>query len=117
MDKVKIIKKPIARFELKNIAKELFGDLVKAAVDIEKGIMAVGGELHSDEEILLIEKEGAKPEFIWGINLYPEKQGKAFIEFDSMINLKPAFNNRSRGVDDPVIRERIIQVVSKLIKS
>jgi hypothetical protein len=113
---IKIIKNPITRFELKKIAQEGFGDLVKGAVDIEQGIMVLGGELHMDEEMLLIEQENSKQEFVWGINLYPEKEGGDFMEFDSMINLKPAFGNRTRGVDDAVIQKKIIEIVGKLIK-
>src|SRR3989338_9987849 len=97
---VQIIKSPITRDQLRQIAKERFGDLVKAAVDIEEEIMALGGELHIDEEVELIEKERSKNENVWGINLYPDKEGDDFIEFDSMINIKPNFGNRSRGVDN-----------------
>jgi hypothetical protein len=113
---IKIIKDPITRFELKRIAGEGFGDLVKAVVDVEKGIMAVGGELHMDELELLIEKEISNHQNIWGINLYPEKEGAEFIEFDSMVNLKPAFGNRTRGVDDVEIQKMIIEVVQKMVK-
>ena len=113
---IKIIKNPITRAELRWIAKERFGDLVKGAVDIEQEIVAVGGELHIDEEVALIENEGSKQNNVWGINLYPEKEGEGFIEFDSMINIKPNFNNRTRGIDDPVIKERIVDVVNKFIK-
>lgn len=112
---IRIVKNSISNEELLNLAKEGFGDLVKAAVDIEQKIMAVGGELHMDEEVLLIEEERSRQENVWGINLYPEKSGDDFIEFDSMINLKPAFGNRSRGVDDPDIREEIKAVVMKLV--
>ena len=105
----------MTRFELKKIAQEGFGDLVKAAVDVEKGIMAVSGELHMDELELLVEKEGSSHQNIWGINLYPEKEGDEFIEFDSMVNLKPAFGNRSRGVDDLETQKKIIKIVQKLI--
>ncbi len=115
MLEIKIIKEPIPRSELKKIAEKRFGDLVKAAVDIEQEIMAVGGELHVDEEGLLIEKEGSKQENTWGINIYPDEVGDAFIEFDSMINLKPMFGNRSRGVDNPEIKEKIIRLVHKLV--
>ena len=111
-----IIKNPVTKFELREIAKERFGDLVKAAVDIEKGIMAVGGELHIDEEVALIEQEGSKNEDVWGINIYPDKKGEDFIEFDSMINIKPNFGNRTRGVDVQEIKDKIISVVNKLIK-
>ena len=102
-----IVKDPISKAKLKLIAKERFGDLVKAAVDIDQEIMAVGGELHIDEEVLLIEQENSKQENVWGINIYPDSSGDDFIEFDSMINLKPHYGNRSRGVEDSQIRDKI----------
>lgn len=117
MQEIRIIKEPVTRSELKKIAEERFGDLVKAAVDIEQEIMAVGGELHVDEEVMLIEREGSKQENTWGINIYPQETGDAFIEFDSMINLKPMFGNRSRGIDDPAIKQKVIKVVSKLVRT
>ena len=112
---IKIIKNPISKSELADIAKEEFGDLVKAVVDIEQEIMAVGGELHADEEVLLTENEGSKRENTWDINIYPKKSEGEWIEFDSMINLKPIFGNRSRGVENDAIREKIKKIVEKLI--
>lgn len=112
---IKIIRDSIAKEELIDIAKEQFGDLVKAVVDVKQEIMAVGGELHSDEEVMLVEQEGSKREDNWGINIYPEKDKEDWIEFDSVINLKPSLGNRSRGVDDPVIQEKIRNIVEKLI--
>lgn len=114
---IQIIKNPISKAELKRVAQERFGDLVKAAVDIEQEIMAIGGELHVDEQVLLIERENSKQENVWGINIYPDGVGDDFIEFDSMVNLKPAFGNRSRGIDDLEVREKVISVVKKLIKT
>lgn len=114
---IQIIKTPISKVELKRVAEERFGDLVKAAVDIEQGIMAIGGELHVDAQILLIERENSKQENVWGINIYPENSGDDFIEFDSMINLKPALGNRSRGIDDSGVREKVIGIVKNLIRS
>lgn len=113
---IQIIKSPISRFQLRQIAKERFGDLVKAAIDIEQEIMALGGELHVDEEVMLIEQEKSKSENVWGFNLYPEKEGEDFIEFDSMINIKPNLGNRNRGIDDEQIRAKIKNIVGKLIK-
>ena len=78
--------------------------------------MAVGGELHADEEVLLSEQENSKRENTWGINLYPKKSIDNWIEFDSMINLKPSFGNRSRDVKNPETREKIINIVKKLVK-
>lgn len=100
--------------ELKEMSEKTFGNLVKAVVDIEKEIMAIDAELHADQEALLLE-QGSKQEFLWGINIYPDMTGEDMIEFDSMINLRPSFGNRSRGVDDPKIREKIIKIAHKLI--
>lgn len=112
---IRQIDAPITRDQLRGIAQELFGDMVKAVVDIEKGIMAVAGELHADEEAFLIER-GSKQDALWGINLYPDKPDESWLEFDSMINIRPSQNNRSRGVEDPAIRDKISQIVNGLIK-
>lgn len=112
---IKIIKNPIKKSEILEMARQEFGDVVKAVVDVAQEIMAIGGELHADEEVLLSEQEGSKRENTWGINLYPKKSGEEFIEFDSMVNIKPNFGNRSRGVEDAAIRERLKGVVQKLV--
>ena len=112
---VKIIKAPIKKSELAEIAEEGFGDMVKAVVDVTQEIMAIGGELHVDEEVMLSEQEGSKRTDTWGINIYPEKSEEEWIEFDSMVNLKPAQENRSRSVESPEIREKIKNIVRKLI--
>ncbi len=111
---IKIIKDSISRQELQEISRKQFGDLVKAVVDIESGVMAIGGELHADEEVLLSEG-GSNRENTWGINIYPEKSDDDWIEFDSMINIKPHYGNRSRGVENASIREKIKAIVKKLI--
>ena len=111
---MKIIKSKISINELKKMAEMMFGNLIKAVVDIDKEIMAVNGELHSDEEALLLEKN-SKQENLWGINIYPEIKGDDWIEFDSMINLRPSLKNFSRVIDNPNIRKKIIKIVNKLI--
>ncbi|MFA5947441.1 MAG: DUF5674 family protein [Candidatus Gracilibacteria bacterium] len=112
---MKLINKKISIAELLEIAKERFGDLVKAVVDIELGIMVIGGELHADEEAMLLE-QGSKQENLWGINIYVEKIKDERIEFDSMINIRPRQNNRSRDILDPKLREKIIIIVNNLIE-
>lgn len=112
---IKIIKEPIKLNELIELANEEFGDLVKAVVDIKQVIMAIGGELHADEEVLLTERENSLRENTWGINIYPKKSKNERIEFDSMINIKPVFNNRSRDVENSDIRKKIVEIVEKLI--
>ena len=113
---IRIIKNPITKEELETIANERYGDMVKAVVDTEQEIMAVGGELHADAEVVLTEKEGSKREHTWGINLYPDRAQNDFVEFDSMINLKPAFGNRTRNVENKETRDQIKKVIEKLIK-
>ncbi len=112
---MKIIDKKITLNELKQMSQKMFGGLVKAVVDIELGVMAVDGELHADEEKLLLEN-GSKQENLWGINIYPELEEKDRIEFDSMINLRPSQENMTRSVDDPKIQNQIISIVKKLIE-
>jgi hypothetical protein len=112
---MRIVDSPITLDELKTMAEGLFGNLVKAVVDVERRIMALDGELHADEEALLLES-GSRQESLWGINIYPELEWPDRIEFDSMINIRPSQGNRSRGVDDPKVRERIIQIVAGLMK-
>ncbi len=112
---MRIIKEILHPDELKAMAGATFGNLVKAVVDADKAIIAVDAELHSDLEALLLEN-GSKQKSLWGINLYPEIQGNNFIEFDSMINMRPSLGNRSRGVDDEGMRNKIVEIVAKRIK-
>jgi hypothetical protein len=113
---MKIVKDGILISELEEMTKRMYENLVKAAVDIEKEIIAVDAEMHVDLEQLLIEEENSEPKNIWGINIHPDSEGDKFVEFDSMINLKPGFGNRTRGVDNIEIREKIIKIVNKLVK-
>jgi len=101
--------------DLAEMAGPQFLDFVKAVVDVEKRVMAIGGELHADEEALLLER-GSKQRNLWGINLYPGKTGDEFIEFDSMINLRPSHGNRSRGIDEPATGEKVAAVVRELVR-
>ena len=89
---------PISRTDLSSMAAAMFGDLVKAVVDVKREVMAVDAELHADEEALLLAR-GSEQEDLWGINLYPALYGREFVEFDSMINLRPSRGNRTRGVE------------------
>ena len=89
---------PITRAKLAKLAASGFGDMIKAVVDCRRRLMIVGGELHADEEQWLLE-DGSQPSDLWGINLYPGDTTEDWIEFDSMINVRPAQGNPSRGVE------------------
>ena len=110
----KILLEPIDRRALAAIAAEQFGDMVKAAVDLSREVIALGGELHSDEEALLLD-DGSRQADVWGVNLYPAETGQDWIEFDSMINVRPSQGNRSRSVEDEATRHRIIEVIRRWI--
>jgi hypothetical protein len=107
-------KKPIELDDLLKMAEDMFGDLVKAVVDVGEGRMVVNAELHADEESLLIEL-GSDQTDLWGVNLYPGLGGEDFVEFDSMINLRPSRGNRSRGVEDSELRDHIRRIVNELV--
>jgi hypothetical protein len=101
--------------DLREIAARGFGDLVKAVVDVEQGIMAFDAELHADEEALLLDR-GSRQADLWGINLYPDLPAEDLLEFDSMINVRPSQGNRSRGVENEVLRDRIRTIVGGLVE-
>jgi hypothetical protein len=111
---IRVVRDTVSRDELTKFAKQQFGDMTKAVVDIERGIMAIGGELHSDEEAVLLD-QGSIQRHLWGINLYPDKPRSEWIEFDSMINVRPSGGNRSRYVESPDIREAVIRIVNRLV--
>lgn len=110
-----IVRDHITLAELTELAENRYGDLVKAVVDIERGIMAVGEGMHADEEAGLL-ADGSHQASLWGINLYPAERGSpGWVEFDSMINLRPSLGNRTRSVD-PVVQARIVEIVDRLVE-
>lgn len=111
---MKIVEK-ISLAELKEMAEKMFGSLVKADVDIVKKIVIIDMEMHVDGEQQLLE-EGSKQQDLWGINLKPELFGTdKFIEFDSMINIRPRQNNPSRDVLDEKIRAVITEIINGVV--
>ena len=115
-EEIRIVKNPITRGDIAHIAQQTLGDFAKAVIDIEQGIMAIGSYMHADAEAILLQN-GSTQENLWGINLYPDRTGVKWIEFDSMVNIRPRQNNRSRGVEDASTRERIVRVVESLVPS
>ena len=100
---MKIVTKKITLKEIDEMAKNMFGNLVKVVIDIDKKIMVIDGELHADEEALLI-KNGSEQKNLWGVNIYPEEK-ENFIEFDLMINIRPSAGNKSRTVEGESIKK------------
>lgn len=114
---MKLLMEKLSLSELQSLANAMFGNLVKAVVDVDKRLIVVDAELHSDQESFLLD-HGSRQSDLWGINLYPEFPvgDENFVEFDSMINLRPLDNNRSRGVENPEIRGKILDIVREWMR-
>ncbi len=101
--------------ELRQMAEKMYGTLVKADVDIEKNIVIVDMDMHVDGEAELL-SQGSRQQDLWGINLYPDKFGTdEFVEFDSMINIRPRQQNPSRDVLDVDIRKQIVSIIENVV--
>ena len=111
---MQILQSAIDRAELKALAENTFGDMVKCVADVKLGLLALDAELHADLERMLLEN-GSAGEDLWGFNLYPAEEGDDFIEFDSLINIRSWQNNPSRDVLNPDIREAIKRIVGQFI--
>lgn len=110
-----ILKEQVTNQYINELAQNFYGEMIKGVADIDKGLIAIDAELHSDLERLLLEN-GSDQESLWGFNIYPQLEGDDYIEFDSLINIRPRQNNRSRDVENEEIRKKIIALVNLFIK-
>lgn len=112
--RIKIIDKKITESELREIAKDFYGDMIKGVVDIERKILAMGGEYHIDANMVLIEN-GSKQQNIWGFNWYFDKTQDKKIEYISLINIRPAQGNRSMEIQDESLRNNMKKIILKYL--
>ena len=94
---------PISLDEIRALAASRFGDMIKGVVDLERGILLLDADLHADQEASLL-ADGSKQASLWGINLYPDVAGEEWLEFDSMINLRPSFGERPNLIEGDSLR-------------
>lgn len=111
---VKIIKEKISKEELKRIASENFGAMIKVDVDIQSGVLSAGGEWHSEGDEFL-SKNGSLREYVWGVNFYPWKAPEDRIEYISLINIKPSFEHKSMEIKNAELKNKIRNVIEKLL--
>lgn len=111
-----IIREKITKEELMRIVKENFGVMVKVDVDVEREIVAIGGEWHSEGDELLAE-DGSSRKDVWGVNFYPFNPPDSRVEYISLINIKPQFGNRSMEVEDEKTREKMRKIIRRLLLS
>jgi hypothetical protein len=114
MADIVILEERIASGELRRLAERFFVDMVKVVVDVERGVAAVGGELHADAEALLLE-DGSSQEALWGANYYPGRGAQDCLEYTALINIRPSQGNPSMEVQDPRVRGSMWEIVSRLI--
>jgi hypothetical protein len=110
-----IVKDKISLEEVDKIAKNWYGEMVKVVADVEGGIMAVGGEFHSEGAEMLF-NQGSKNENLWGFNIYTGKNKDEWLEFNSLVNIKPLAGNRSMEIESEEIKNKIRGIVNTLIK-
>jgi len=111
---MKIVKQ-ISLTELKTMSDNMYGNIVKADIDVDKNIVIVDMPLHADGEAELL-RIGSMQDSLWGINLHPDKyKTDDFVEFDSMINIRPKQNNYSRDIADENIKNKIRQIISETV--
>ncbi len=106
---------PIAIEELRRLVPGRFRDMIKGVVDLQRRLLVIDADMHAAQEAALL-ADGSDQRDLWGINLYPQLDGPDWLEFDSMINLRPSFGNRSRGVDDAATREAIAALITSLVR-
>lgn len=109
-----VIDRPIEPEELCVLVERFFEDMVKYVVDVERGVIAIGGELHADAEATLLE-QGSRQADLWGANYLPGRGEEGCIEYTSLINIRPAQENRSMEVQDLGLRDRIRELTFRLV--
>ena len=107
---------PLSEATIRRLVDAEFGDMVKFVVDLDREVLCVGGEFHSDEETILLEK-GSKQENLWGANFYPDRpEGKKLV-YTSMINVRSREGNMKQEIQSPRIREQVALLAKKYFGS
>ena len=112
--RIKILQEKIGIGEVKKLADFWYGTMIKGAVDIERGQVALGGDYHIEDSELLT-SQGSKFTDIWGFNIRFEEKPEGVLEFDSMVNIKPNLGNRSRNIGNEEILKKATEIISKFI--
>lgn len=112
---IKILDQKINIEEVKELADFWYGTMIKGCVDVEKGIVALGGDYHIESSELLTSHD-SKFEDVWGFNIRFEENPDGVLEFDSMVNIKPNFGNRSRGINNEEIIKKARAIIYKFIE-
>jgi hypothetical protein len=113
---IKILTQKISQKELVKLCQAHFDTMVKFVVDIDRGLVALGGEMHADAEALLLEK-GSKQQHLWGGNLYPWNEADHRLEYTSFINIRPMDENMGMEIMDESMQRSVKHLVESLVLS
>jgi hypothetical protein len=108
--KIHIIRQRVTDKEVQEMLEEL-ETYIKLAIDVERGILAGGGEYHADCEEALLE-DGSRQEDLWGADWYPESKK---VEFIALINIRPHQGNRGMEIEDPNLRAKVEAIIRRLL--
>ena len=111
---IKVFNSQVSKEDLLALAKSGYGDMVKGVIDINKRLLALGGELHADCEQILLDR-GSKQGDLWGFNIYPEKTKEEYLEYTSMINIRPRQGNMDRDIKDLNLRCQIKNIIDEMV--
>jgi len=111
---IRIVQDPVALSDVRELAGCWYKTMIKGVVDVRRNIIALGGEWHMDANNMLI-SDGSRQEDLWGFNIYPDEKGDARLEYISLINVRPAQNNRSMEIEDKELRASIKKIISVLV--
>ena len=115
-DEILILDQRVPARELRRLVAAPFGDMVKFVADVERRIIAIGGQMHADREHRLLD-EGSRQGDLWGGNYYPGRGPEGCIEYTSFINIRPAQENRGMEVEDADLRAAVRDLAFDLIGS
>ncbi len=112
MEWPKILTRPLNWIQIRKLSEEFFGDMIKAVVDVEEGMVAAGCSLHADAEKLLL-KHGSKQKNLWGVNYFPARKKGERLEYTALMNIRPRQGNPSQLVKDPDVRKKIKDIMEE----
>ncbi|MBI3305846.1 hypothetical protein HYZ82_01780 [Candidatus Nomurabacteria bacterium] len=112
--KIQILDRKISIGEIKKLADFWYGTMIKGTVDIELRKVALGGDYHIESSEMLT-SSGSKFEDVWGFNIRFEEKPEGVLEFDSMVNIKPNFGNRSRSINSEEIMKKATEIIYQFV--
>lgn len=107
---IHLLKQTATREQIQEMLHQ-YESMIKIVVDIRRRTLSGGGEMHADCESVLLD-DGSEQDDLWGANWYPHEQR---IEFESLINIRPRFGNRSIVIQDDTLRKQVEAITREIL--